>query len=305
MPSSERAGLVLNPIRMDDPERLREQVDKAFADAGRPAPECRETTPQDAGYGVARELIAAGRSPLLVAGGDGTIREVCTAAAGTGTPVAILPLGTGNLLARNLDLPLDVDEALAVALSGVDRRIDLGRIDADAFPPPGLPADGFVVMAGMGFDAAMMADAPESLKARLGALAYVVSGIRHLRDDAFGVRLAVDGRDSRHRARTVLVGNVGSLQAGIALLPDARPDDGVLNVAVLAPQRLPDWLRLAWRILRHDRRRDSQLERLSGRQIRVRADRAVPRQLDGDPVAAGRELDVTVQPGAVLVRGPR
>jgi diacylglycerol kinase family enzyme len=228
------------------------------------------------------------------------VREVCTAAAGTGTPVLILPLGTGNLLARNLDLPLDLDGALAAALSGVDRRIDLGRVGGD-----GVPAQGFVVMAGMGFDAAMMADAPERSKARFGALAYIVSGIRHLRDEAFGVELTVDGRVSRHRARTVLVGNVGSLQAGIALLPDARPDDGVLDVAVLAPRGPLDWLRLAGRILRHDRRRDARLERLRGKEIRVRADRPVPRQLDGDPLDAGRELATAGEPGAVLVRCPR
>jgi YegS/Rv2252/BmrU family lipid kinase len=295
---SERAGVIVHPLRVDDIAALRDEVDKVLAGAGMRPAAYRETTPQDPGGGVAAELLAEGCSPLLVAGGDGTVREVCTAAAGTGTPVVVLPLGTGNLLVRNLDLPLEMDAALAAAVSGVDRRIDLGRVGGD-----GLSDQGFVVMAGMGFDAAIMADAPERLKARFGPVAYVVSGIRHLRDEAFRVQVTVDGRTSRHRARTVLVGNVGSLQAGVELLPDANPDDGVLDVVVVAPRRPLDWPVLAWRILRRDRRRDRRLHRMSGTQISVRADRPVQRQLDGDPQDAGRELTVSTDPGAVVIRG--
>jgi YegS/Rv2252/BmrU family lipid kinase len=296
----ERAAVVVNPTKVGNLAALRGRIDKLFADAGRPTPEYRETTPEDTGHRMAGELIAAGHSPLLVAGGDGTVRVVCAAASGTDTPLLIVPLGTGNLLARNLDLPLDTDEALAAAADGADRRVDLGGVEGDD-----LPATAFAVMAGMGFDAAMMADAPEGLKARVGALAYVVSGVRHLRDEAFGVRITVDGKVCRYQARTVLVGNVGSLQAGIELLPDASPDDGVLDVVVLAPRRLADWLRVAWHVLRHNPRPDHRLARLRGREIEVRADRPIERQLDGDPVGAGHELTITARPGAVLIRGPR
>lgn len=293
-----RAGVIVNPTKAD--QRVREAIGKIFADAGLPAPDQRETTPEDAGRGVARELLRAGRTPLLVAGGDGTVREVCTAAAGTGTPVVIVPLGAGNLLARNLDLPLEPEPALDAVVDPADRRIDLARVGGD-----GLPAGGYVVMAGMGFDAAMMADAPEGLKARVGALAYVLSGLRHLRDRAFAVQVSVDGETTRHRARMVLVGNVGSLQGGIQVLPDARPDDGTLDVAVLAPRRLRDWLHIAWHVIRRSRRTDARLVRRSGRRIEIHADRAVARELDGDPVAPGRELTITADPGAVLIRGPR
>jgi YegS/Rv2252/BmrU family lipid kinase len=300
MPTPEqRGGVVVNPTKAGS-DQMREAIDKVFADAGLPAPEYRETTPEDAGCGVAKDLLDAGCTPLLVAGGDGTVREVCTATAGTGTPVVIIPLGTGNLLARNLDLPLEPASALAAVAAGTDRRIDLARVEGD-----NLPADGYVVMAGMGFDAAMMADAPEGLKARIGALAYVVSGLRHLRDRAFTVELTVDGETSTHTARMVLVGNVGALQGGIRMLPDATPDDGALDVAVLAPRRLRDWLHIAWHVVRRSRHTDHRLVRRCGKHIQIRATRAVARELDGDPVRMGRELDIRADAGAVVIRGPR
>jgi YegS/Rv2252/BmrU family lipid kinase len=286
MPTS-KPGVIINPTKAD-----RDMLD---IDA-----EFRETTKDDAGCGMATELLEAGCTPLLVAGGDGTVREVCTASAGSGTPIVIIPLGTGNLLARNLDLPLDPEEALTALRDGVDRKIDLARVSGDDLPP-----DGYVVMAGMGFDAAMMADAPEGLKARVGALAYVISGLKHLRDRAFRVELTVDGKTTTHQARMVLVGNVGSLQGGLELLPDASPEDGVLDVTILAPRRLRDWLHIAWHVIRRSRHQDHRLVRARGRHVHVKAGKVVARELDGDPVSAGRELDIRVDPGAVVIRGPR
>ena len=144
-----------------------------------------------------------------------------------------MPLGTGNLLARNLTLPLRVTDAIEVALSGQDRAIDVVEVSGDS-----LPETCFTVMGGLGFDAAIMAGASEALKQRMGWRAYVVSGMRNLRYPARRVEVSVDGGPyMRYRARTVVVGNVGLLQAGIPLLPDARVDDGRLDVVVVAPQR--------------------------------------------------------------------
>ena len=217
------------------------------------------------------------------------------ALAGSGLPVAIIPVGSGNLLARNLGIPLGLDDSLATAVGGVDRRIDLGRVDDQPF----------AVMAGMGFDAAMMADTTEGMKRVVGWPAYVASGLRHLRDPVMRMRLRIDdGPTLRRSARTVLVGNVGQLEGGLELLPDAEADDGLLDVIIVAPRTLRDWLRVAYRIVRH-RKHDRHLERLRGATISIEADRSVPRQMDGEVIAEGRRIDVRVEPGALLVRVPQ
>ena len=161
-------------------------------------------------------------------------------------------------------------------------------------------------MAGIGFDAAMMADASEGMKRLAGWPAYVASGLRHLRDPVMNVQLRIDdGPPLRRSARTVLVGNVGRLQGGLELLPDAAPDDGLLDVVVVAPRTLRDWIRLAWRVIRGDRTQDLHLERFCGRTVLIEADRSVPRQMDGEVIDDGRSLDARIEPGALVIRAPR
>ena len=148
-----RAAVILNPATADVPA-LRKSVEKTLDAAGWSTPMWLETTPEDPGAGMAEAAVAAGVQLVVICGGDGTIMACLGALAGTDVPVALLPLGTGNLLARNLGVPIELADALAVAVNGVDRRIDLGRVGDQPFS----------VMAGIGFDAAMMADASEGMK---------------------------------------------------------------------------------------------------------------------------------------------
>jgi hypothetical protein len=200
-----RAAVIINPATADVPD-LREPVEQTLAAAGCSTPLWLETTPEDPGPGMAEAAVAAGVQLVMICGGDGTVMACLGALAGTDVPVAVVPLGTGNLLARNLGVPTRLADALAVAVNGVDRRIDLGRVGDQPF----------AVMAGIGFDAAMMADATEDMKRFAGWPAYVASALRHLRDPVMRVRLCIDdGPPLRRRARTVLVGNVGRLQGGL------------------------------------------------------------------------------------------
>jgi YegS/Rv2252/BmrU family lipid kinase len=288
-----RAAVVIHPAKHDDIDGFRATVNKAMADRGWPEPLWLETRPDDTGERLAREAVRSGVDLVLASGGDGTITACAGGIAGTGVPLGVLPCGTGNLLARNLGLPLSLDEALAVALTGSNRRLDVG--DANGRP--------FVVMAGIGFDAEMLDGADERLKRRVGWAAYVLSALRHLRDRPVRMALRADGGPPQRRwASGVIVGNVGSLQGNVRLLPDAAPDDGVLDVAVLAASGWTGWLRLAADVLL--RRRTGRVAHLTCRKLTVQASRARPWEVDGEVAGTTRQLRVTLEPGRLLVRVP-
>ncbi len=287
----------MNPGKVDEPDTLREQVQTALAAAGAAPAGWRETTEQDVGLSQTRELLAEGIDLLLCSGGDGTVRACAQGLHGTDVALGILPSGTGNLLARNLGIPADLDAAIDVALHGERRAYDVGVCGDEVF----------AVMAGLGIDAAMVGEAPEGLKGRIGWLAYAVSGLRAAaRAPVLRVELELDGgRCVRSRGVGVLVANVGTLTGGMLLLPGADPADGRLDVAVLRPTRWRDWAALAAHVVvRYDRRRPH-VERWTATTVRVRTDRAVAAEVDGDVRPATRELELRVAASSLLVCVPR
>jgi diacylglycerol kinase family enzyme len=296
---SRRAAVILNPIKVPDAEEFRRTVDEALTGRGFDDSLWLETTVDDAGHTMAKRAIEETVDLVVVAGGDGTVRVVCAELARSGIPVLVLPAGTGNLLARNLGITLDLDAALTELLAGEERRIDSVQVTGDQ-----LDTDRFVVMAGFGLDAAIINDARPELKARIGWAAYVVSTIKNLNHPFMRVEIIIDDQPPRRRrARTVVIGNVGTLQANIPLMPEASPDDGLIDVVVLAPRRLTHWPRLALGLLIKPLR-ESHLERYTGKRIQITADRVVQRQLDGDPIEDGRTLSAEVDPDALVVRVP-
>lgn len=300
-PRRSRLAVVLNPIKVQDSRAFRRMVNTEAERAGWDTPMWFETSVDDAGRQMTHAALTAGADVVVAAGGDGTVRVVASELARTGVALGILPVGTGNLLARNLDLPLQMDTALDVVLAGQDRAIDLVQLSGDE-----LEDEHFAVMGGLGLDAAIMQGAPDGLKKRVGWSAYFIAGLRHFRDPAVRVEISVDdGEPVRYRARTVVIGNVGTLTGGIPLLPDAAPDDGLLDVVVVAPRRILTWVRLVVRVLARRRVTDERLDRMTGRTVVVRAEHPAPRQMDGDVCGLGTELRATVQPGVLLVRVPR
>jgi YegS/Rv2252/BmrU family lipid kinase len=292
-----RAAFVVNPTKVTAAAALRRRAENFMAQAGWDAPLWLETTVDDPGIGMCKQAVDEGCEVVFVCGGDGSVMAAATALAGTDVPMAIVPLGTGNLLARNLNLPLDDEAAsLRIGIHGATRHIDVGAIESKRF----------VVMAGLGFDAAIMRDAPERLKKTVGWPAYVVSAAKHLRGRRISVTITIDDNEPiERRVRTVLVGNVGRLQGGLLLLPSARIDDGVLDIAVLAPRNALDWARLTGRVLRRADVPDQRMERFRGKHVVIEASRAQPRQLDGDLIEDGETMNIQIEAGALAVRVAR
>jgi diacylglycerol kinase family enzyme len=290
--------VILNPIKV--PDGFQSKVGAALAERGFAEPLWLETTEDDPGSTMAKQAIDESVDLVVVAGGDGTVRVVCAELAGTGIPIAVLPAGTGNLLARNLGISLDLDEAIGQLLDGSEQRIDSVTVKGDQLD------DRFVVMAGLGLDAAIIADAPDGLKKHVGWAAYVVSTLKNLNHPFVRVEITIDGRPPvRRRARTVVIGNVGTLQANIPLLPDAKPDDGKIDLVVLAPRRISHWPRLALSLVLKRMQEGRHIERFTGETIQVKAATTVRRELDGDQIANGSILTASVDPAALLVRVPK
>ncbi|MEV6284891.1 diacylglycerol kinase family protein [Kribbella sp. NPDC051770] len=295
-----RAAVILNPIKVGDVDAFRAKVDAALTERGFDDTLWLETTEDDAGYAMAHRAIDETADLVVVAGGDGTVRVVCAELARTDIPVAVLPAGTGNLLARNLGISLDLDVALGQVLDGSEQRIDSVLVKGDQ-----LGDDRFVVMAGLGLDAAIIADAPDDLKKRVGWAAYVVSTVRNLNHPFVEVEISVDdAAPIKRRARTVVIGNVGTLQANIPLLPDAEPDDGQIDLVVLAPRRISHWPRLALSLVVKSLNEGRHIQRFTGQRIQVKAASPVRRELDGDTIETGRILSAEVDPSALVVRVP-
>jgi YegS/Rv2252/BmrU family lipid kinase len=293
-PAVSRAAVIVNPAKFADVAGFRERVGAAMAERGWGEPIWLATTPEEPGEGQARAAVADGADLVVVCGGDGTVTACAAGLAGSGTPMAVVPAGTGNLLARNLGLPLELRGALGVALAGVNRELDVGVAN-------GRP---FLVMAGLGFDARMLGSTSEPLKKRLGWVAYAVAGLAHLRDRPMRVTLRADGGPAeRRRASAVIAGNVGRLQGGLTLLPGAAPDDGLLDVVVLTATGWASWLAVAAQVLLR-RGAGGPVTRGAFRELRIDADREYPWELDGELMGSTRQLAIAIGPEKLLVRVP-
>ncbi|WP_309620966.1 diacylglycerol kinase family protein [Salinibacterium sp.] len=278
------------------------------------------TSKEDAGQGPAKQAIDTGADLIITAGGDGTVRAVAEVVRGTGTTMALLPSGTGNLLARNLSLTLDdTADSLATAFGGTTRDIDVAGIEirrADRSTDSHV----FLVMAGTGLDAKIMSNTDSELKKRVGWLAYAHALFVVLRDkNTLRLNYKVDADRTRSaRVQAIIIGNCGSLPANILLLPDAVVDDGLLDVIVVKPESFRGWLEVMVKIfwengivgrLRWGRRaRGLKTDSVDFRQAKtlvIKLNRAEEVQLDGDPFGEMVACRITVDPGALTIKVPQ
>lgn len=242
----------------------------------------------------AKEALEKGADLLLVWGGDGTVRRCLDAVAGSGVPIGILPAGSANLLARNLGVPEELGAALDIAMNGSIRTFDVGVLNGERF----------AVMAGTGFDAVIMREADDR-KEQLGRFAYLVSGLKATKTDRVRATIYVDGdRWIDGRVSCVLIGNVGTVTGGLEVFPDARTDDGELEIGVVSADGPWDWARVFARLIRGKADRSSLVRTTRGRLVEVRLARKSPYQVDGGDRKPTDRLEISIEPSAVDFRVP-
>lgn len=244
----------------------------------------------------ARQAAAEGADLILIWGGDGTVQRCLDAVAGTGAVAAILPAGTANLLARNLEIPShDVGAAVRVGLHGDRRVIDTGSVNGEHF----------AVTAGAGFDSRMIARADRKMKNRLGQAAYLYTGVRSLLARRVGAAVEVDGRPFfEGRVSCVLAGNVGRVLGGIDIFPAARPDDGLLELGVVTASNPLDWVRTMSRTVAGEAESSPFVEVTAGKSFRIHLDRKLPYQLDGGARPATTDLQIKAHSRSITICVP-
>ncbi|GAB4467039.1 MAG: hypothetical protein OHK0029_38750 [Armatimonadaceae bacterium] len=278
-------------------DRLQEEFDRV----GRPLRFLfmeADTSPED----LAREAVRQGATCVLLCGGDGTVVGGLTGLIGSGIPAALVPVGTGNLLAVNLDLVnRRLAEWVTFAVVGKPLSLDMLRIRDD---------QGRIyhsaVIAGIGYDARIVAGTKRPMKKRWGAWAYVVSALSHMHDKTCTMWITIDhGPTFSFPMQSALVANVGELQAGIVLLPEADPTDGLMNIAIMKSSGWSQWLRVVLNILTQRVREEPAIALFQARHILMKFDHPQPFQYDGEAMGVVRQLEVEILPGAATVMVPR
>ena len=293
------ALLIFNPVAARTNPRVVRTVSRVLAAEGWEVDVVGTTRPEDAGR-LAREGVDAGVDTVAVYGGDGTTMQAVRGIIGTGVTLGLVPGGTGNLLARNLRLPLDPARAARAMTRGTPRPLDLGRIsrpDGDRY---------FAVAAGAGFDAQVMSETSSAAKRRWKLAAYVSTAwqiiLRKL--TSFPCRVTVDGHTLDGEAATVLIMNCPELfPPFLPVWHDVRPDDGVFDVLVLRAQTVFEGLGMVWQLLVTKSDGNGAVLHARGRHVTVETDPPRPVQFDGE---LGGETPFTADllPGALKVLVP-
>lgn len=301
----QKVAVVLNPVKLRS-EEAKAMIRRACHAAGWPDPLILETTVEDPGHSQTLQALDSGADVILVGGGDGTVRVAAQTLAGENVAMGLVPLGTGNLLARNLNLDVnDLYGNIQTALFGHQRHIDTARMVVENSHTGQSAQHTFLVIAGMGMDAEVIGDTSDELKKTVGWLAYTEAGVRHMpgRRKRVGVSLD-DAPEQPRKVRSVLFANCGLVPGGIDLVPGSMLDDGVLDVVVMSPRSAVGWVAMGLKILFQHRGGLPVLDYYTARKVTMSSAEPLETQVDGDPSGLATKVTVEVEPSSLLVRVP-
>jgi diacylglycerol kinase (ATP) len=300
-PYTGRTFIIVNPVAgQDETATLRRRIGGAFTAHYAPF-DLVETSGPGHATQLAREAAALGYRAVCVVGGDGTLAEAATGLAGSDTPLALIPRGTGNQVAQNLRIPTNLEEAIELAIHGEAAAVDLGRIGDRVF----------ALVAGAGYDAATMASATRELKGRWGFGAYIFAAVKEaLKAQPADFRITADGDVLEVRAVSVMLANVGELFAQYVPFPvplTPRPQnswqDGLFDVVVVAPRHMMDVPGVLWKAVgkRFQGSKDDRLLHFQARHVTIEADPPMAVQIDGDPAGTTPITATAVERGVRII----
>ncbi len=248
-----------------------------------------ETTPE---HGVAAIIGEnSGDGPVVVMGGDGTVNEAARVLRGGSRPLAIIPRGTGNVMALRLSIPLQTEAALKVVRSGIERRVDVGIANGEPF----------LLAAGMGVDGRLMREAHSRLKKQMGQLAYLWSAFRNLPVQHSEFLIHLDARVVRERGATVVVANFGTQVGPWIFPPDAQGGDGELDGAEVRAASISELMSFLVAPFRLKPREHKGVRLFRARRVSVECSRPLPLQLDGEDRGDVDRLSATIEPRSLPV----
>jgi YegS/Rv2252/BmrU family lipid kinase len=287
------AVIIVNPVSGTTPQEEKIKTVRSAAKELGWKGELHETTLKTSALKIAQKAIKEGAKHIVVCGGDGTVMEVITAAMGTPVKIGVVPFGTGNLFAQNLNLSLDVKESLKTALSGKEQLIDVGKAN-DTY---------FSIMAGMGMDTDMLKGADRDLKKKFGIGAYILSILKSFYKPPRTYNVTIDNNvKKRIRARSILVANMGKIHGGIELVPHAHPQNGTLQIGVIRARRILSWLNLVFNALAGKIHKSPHYTLLQGKYVEIESLKGPQSyECDGNVFPPCRTLFITIYPSSVHV----
>ena len=278
-----------------------------------------ETQLDKDGRACALEALDDGADVVIAVGGDGTVRTVASAVSGTGHALGIIPIGTGNLFARNMGIPVDdIDAALTVATSHGSRLVDMGRATLLDRPEED-HGHAFLIIAGLGFDAAMIDDTDPELKKNISWLAYFVGGVKNLFAPKYKGDVTITRKDgSTHTTRglsfrTLMAGNCGQIPM-FSLMPKASYDDGVLDFEIIDTSGgIIGWANLFGDVLhqtitgraeQNPLSTNSTVDQIQGISAEITLEKPALAQVDGDMLGQTSHIRFSVEHRSLIVRVP-
>lgn len=291
------AAIIVNPASGKGDSRKRLEEIKRAAEKRGWKGDFYETTKEIPGKKIVEKAIKKGAKHIIIGGGDGSIMEILEILRKHKVTLGIIPLGTGNLLARNLSIPLTVEEALDVALFGKERRIDIGKANETHFS----------VVAGMGLDAQIMESTDRNMKDKLGYLAYFLNTMKHIHGKSFRYKVSLDNKTPfTMRAKTIMAANMGKIMGGIEVVPHTDPQSGTLQIAAVKTHSTTSWINLFIHAIVDSVKKSPHYEIYKAKSITIQSlEKKITYQADGDSFAPTKTLNITIYPQAITILTPQ
>ena len=289
----EKITLIINPVSGTESKRnIPEMVAAAF-DQRRFDVMIRITGYPGHATEIARQAVTEGQRYVLTVGGDGTVNEVAQTLINSNTILGIIPFGSGNGLARELDIPMDAEKALEIILRGKSRTIDYGVANGHVF----------FCTCGFGFDA-FISDrfSEEKRRGPLGYLRNILESAVDFKSEMY--ELTYDGGKLTERAFMLTCANASQYGNDAYIAPSASIDDGKMNVSILKPLNALEVPQTTLQLFTKNIDRNSKMTTLVTQKLIIKRSHKGLMHVDGEPIETDKEIRVEIKKQGLRVLVP-